>query len=277
MSDERMAGNAKLQGQVAIVTGGARGLGRAYALRLAELGADVVIADIDLASSQEFGEELTAATVPDEVRALGQRSIGVQGDLTQRGAARALVAQVLAEFGRVDILVNNAGGAFSPVERSAATQFTDEDMASMFDVNYHTTVHCCQAVVPAMRAQGSGVIVNVATMVALDASKSGVNLVPYSVAKAAVLQYTRHLATELGPDGIRVNCLSPGGMLTQRIRKQAEGRNMHSEKEMRRIPLRRFGEVEDCANVLEFLVTPLSGYVTGQCISVCGGAVLTPS
>lgn len=267
----------KLQGQVAIVTGAARGLGRAYALRLAALGADVVVADIDLASSREFGEVLTAASVPDEVRATGRRSLGVQGDLTQREAARALVRQTLAEFGRIDILVNNAGGAFSPVERSAASQFTDEDMAQMFGVNYHSAVVCCQEVAPTMRAQQSGVIVNVATMVALDASKSGANLTPYSVAKAAVLQYTRHLATELGPDGIRVNCLSPGGMLTQRIRKQSEGRNMHTEKEMRRIPLRRFGDVEDCANVLEFLVTPLSGYVTGQCISVCGGAVLTPS
>ena len=267
----------KLQGQVAIVTGAARGLGRAYALRLAMLGADVVVADIDLASSREFGEELTAATVPDEVRALGRRSIGVQGDLTQREGARSLVQQALAEFGRIDILVNNAGGAFSPVERSAASKFTDEDMAQMFGVNYHSAVFCCQEVARTMRAQQSGVIVNVATMVALDAAKSGANLTPYSVAKAAVVHYTRHLASELGPDGIRVNCLSPGGMLTQRIRKQSEGRNMHTEKEMRRIPLRRFGDVEDCANVLEFLVTPLSGYVTGQCISVCGGAVLTPS
>ena len=86
----------KLQGQVAIVTGAARGLGRAYALRLAMLGADVVVADIDLASAREFGEELTADTVPDEVRALGRRSIGVQGDLTQREGARALVQQALA-------------------------------------------------------------------------------------------------------------------------------------------------------------------------------------
>jgi NAD(P)-dependent dehydrogenase (short-subunit alcohol dehydrogenase family) len=144
-------------------------------------------------------------------------------------------------------------------------------------VNYLTTVHCSQEVAPAMRQRKSGVIVNVATMVALDASKAAGRLAPYAIAKAAVVQYTRLLATELGPDGIRVNCLSPGGMLTARILKQSEGRNMHTDKEARRIPLRRFGDAQDCANVLEFLVTPLSGYVTGQCISVCGGAVLTPS
>lgn len=267
----------KLAGQVAIVTGAARGIGRAYAHRLAQLGADVAIADIDLDSAREFDEALTAPTVMDEIRAMGRRSIGVQGDLTRRGAARELVARTLAELGRIDILVNNAGGAFTPVERSTALQMPDEDMAAMHGVNYLTMVHCCQEAAPAMRERKSGAIVNVATMVALDPAKAGGRLAPYAIAKTAVVQYTRLLAAELGPDGIRVNCISPGGMLTARILKQSAGRNMHTEKETRRIPLRRFGNSEDCANVLEFLVTPLSGYVTGQCISVCGGAVLTPS
>jgi NAD(P)-dependent dehydrogenase (short-subunit alcohol dehydrogenase family) len=252
----------KLQGQVAIVTGAARGIGRAYAHRLAQLGANVVISDINLDSAREFDEELTAATVPDEIRAMGRRSIGVQGDLTQRAAARELVERTLAEFGHIDILVNNAGGAFTPVDRSTASQVPDEDTALMFGVNYMATLYCCQEALPTMRARKSGVIVNIGTMSALDASRTAGRLVPYSVAKAAVIQYTRYLAAEVGRDGIRVNCLSPG---------------MHTEKEMKRIPLQRFGDVEDCANVLEFLVTPLSGYVTGQVISVCGGAVLAPS
>jgi NAD(P)-dependent dehydrogenase (short-subunit alcohol dehydrogenase family) len=266
-----------LQGQVAIVTGAARGIGRAYAHRLARLGADVVIADVNLQSAAEFDEELAAPTVADEIRALGRRSLAVQGDLTQRAAARELVERTLAEFGRIDILVNNAGGAFTPVERSTASLVPDEDTALMFGVNYLSTLYCCQEALPAMRAQQSGVIVNIGTMAALDASKAGGRLAPYAIAKTAVIQYTRYLAAEVGRDGIRVNCLAPGGMLTARIRKQSEGRGMHTEKEMRRIPLQRFGDVEDCANVLEFLVTPLSGYVTGQVISVCGGAVLTPS
>jgi NAD(P)-dependent dehydrogenase (short-subunit alcohol dehydrogenase family) len=266
----------KLQGQVAIVTGAARGLGRAYALRLASLGADVVVADIDLDSARAFGEELAAASVPDEIRALGRRSLGVQGDLSTRAGARDLVARTLAEFGRIDILVNNAGGAFTPVERSTASQVPDEDTARMFGVNYLSTLYCCQEAAPALRRQG-GAIVNIATLAALDASRTAARLVPYAVAKGAVLQYTRYLAAELGPDGVRVNCISPGAMLTARIRQQSAERGMHGDKEVRRIPLRRFGDVEDCANVLEFLVTPLSGYVTGQCISVCGGQVLTPS
>ncbi|WP_086923802.1 SDR family NAD(P)-dependent oxidoreductase [Variovorax sp. JS1663] len=268
---------APLQGQVAIVTGAARGLGRGYALRLAKLGADVVIADVNLASAREFGEALSAPGVPDEVRALGRRSVGVQADLSRREGAQAVVRQTLAEFGRIDILVNNAGGAFTPVERSTASQMPDEDTERMLDVNYRSALYCCQESVPAMAAQGFGVIVNIATMAALDASRTGGRLAPYAIAKAAVLQYTRYLAADVGPRGIRVNCIAPGSMLTERIKKQAAERGMQNERELKRIPLRRFGEVEDCANVLEFLVTPLSAYVTGQCISVCGGQVLTPS
>lgn len=266
-----------LQGQVAIVTGAARGLGRGYALRLAQLGADVVVADVDLASAREFGETLTAASVLEEIRALGRRSIGIQADLRHREGACTLVERTMAEFGRIDILVNNAGGAFTPMERSAASRMPDEDSDAMLDVNYRSALFCSQEVLPAMRAQGGGVIVNIATLAALDPSRAAGRLAPYAVAKGAVLTLTRYLAYELGPEGIRVNCIAPGSMLTERIRKQAAERGMQNEKELKRIPLRRFGEVEDCANVLEFLVTPLSSYVTGQCISVCGGQVLTPS
>ncbi|MDQ7954968.1 MAG: SDR family NAD(P)-dependent oxidoreductase [Rhodocyclaceae bacterium] len=271
------ATTSTLQGQVAIVTGAARGLGRAYALRLAQLGADVVVADIDLASAREFGESLTAPGVPEEIRALGRRSLGVEGDLRRRAGARALVQRTLAELGRIDILVNNAGGAFTPVERSLASQMPDEDTDAMLDVNYRSALFCSQEVLPTMRAQGGGVIVNIATLAALDPSRAAGRLAPYAIAKGAVTTLTRYLAQELGPQGIRVNCIAPGSMMTERIRKQAAERGMQNEKELKRIPLRRFGEVEDCANVLEFLVTPLSGYVTGQCISVCGGQVLTPS
>jgi len=268
---------APLHGQVAIVTGAARGLGRAYALRLARLGADVVVADIDLDAAREFGEELSADSVPDEVRALGRRSLGVQCDLRRRPEAEALVQKTLAAFGRLDILVNNAGGAFVPVDRSTASQTPDEDTDAMLDVNYRSMLHCCQAAVPAMRQAGGGVIVNVGTMAALDPSRTAGRMTAYAVAKGAVIQYTRMLAYELAPENIRVNCISPGVILTQRIRALAAARGVGNDKELRRVPMRRFGTPEDCANVLEFLVTPLSSYVTGQVISVCGGQVLTPS
>jgi NAD(P)-dependent dehydrogenase (short-subunit alcohol dehydrogenase family) len=138
-------------------------------------------------------------------------------------------------------------------------------------------VHCCQEVAPTMQSRRSGVIVNISTMASIQPASTAGHFVPYAVAKGAVLQYTRFLAVELGPDGVRVNCIAPGMMLTERVRQQTEARGVSSEKMVRHIPLRRLGEVEDCANVLEFLATPLSSYVTGQCISVCGGQVITPS
>ena len=267
----------KLAGQTAIVTGAARGLGRAYALRLASLGADVVVADLNLDGAGEFGEQLGAASVSEEIRQLGRRSIGVQGDLCDRGAVKHLVARTLDEFGRIDILVNNAGGAFIPYERSTAMRMPDEDLDAMMNANFRSMLHCCQEVAPTMQSRRSGVIVNISTMATIDPASTAGHFVPYAVAKGAVLQYTRFLAVELGPDGIRVNCIAPGMMLTERVRQQAEARGVSREKLVRHIPLRRLGEVEDCANVLEFLATPMSSYVTGQCISVCGGQVITPS
>lgn len=179
-------------------------------------------------------------------------------------------------FGRIDVLVNNAGGALTPVTRSTATLCPDEDTRFLFDVNYMTVVHCCQAVAPIMKKLGSGVIVNISTQAALSLLQGGV-YAAYGDAKAAVNHYTRCLASELGPFGIRANCIAPGIIMSSRVAAQAKARGVGTDKDMKIIPLGRFGTVEDCANVLEFLSTDLSQYVTGQVISVCGGAVLTPS
>lgn len=266
----------RLEGKRAVVTGAARGLGRAYALRLASLGADVAVVDIDLNAAAEFNEALSAPTVPDEIRAMGRRSIGIQGDLTKRQDVERVFAEAMAAFGRIDVLVNNAGGAITPIERSTASVAPDEDIEKNLDVNLRTAMYCCQTVAPIMKAQGGGVIVNVATMAALTVIGRGL-LSHYGVAKAAVVQYTRYLAAELGPDGIRANCISPGPIQTSRVVAQAAARGIVRPDDARRIPLRRLGTTEDCANVLEFLATDLSSYVTGQCISVCGGSVLSPS
>lgn len=266
----------KLQGKTAIVTGAARGLGRAYALRLASLGADVAIVDINLDGAAEYGEVLSAPTVPKEIEAMGRRSIGITADLTQRAAAFGAIKQAFETFGRVDVLVNNAGGALTPAERSRASESPEEDIRFLMDVNYMSAVHCCQAVAPIMKRQGSGVIVNISGQSGITTYKQGL-LAGYSAAKAAVTHYTRYLAAELGPDGIRANCISPGVMLTARVAAQTAKRGVGTADEAAQIPLRRFGQVEDCAGVLEFLTTDLSRYVTGQVISVCGGAVLTPS
>jgi NAD(P)-dependent dehydrogenase (short-subunit alcohol dehydrogenase family) len=199
----------------------------------------------------------------------------VQADLTKHDEARSAVQQAHAAFGRIDILVNNAGGAFSPAERSRASEAPEEDIRFMLDVNYMSAVYCCQAVAPIMKAQRSGVIVNISSQSAISVYQQGL-LAPYSAAKAALTHYTRYLAAELGPHGVRANCLAPGIMLTSRVAAQVARRGVGTNDEAERVPLRRLGQVEDCAGVLEFLTTDLSQYVTGQVISVCGGAVLTP-
>jgi NAD(P)-dependent dehydrogenase (short-subunit alcohol dehydrogenase family) len=267
----------KLQNQVAIVTGAARGIGRGFALRLAKLGCHVVVADIHLHGAAEFGEVLGADSVSDEIVAMGRRSIGVEGDLSRRDGADALVRRTLDEFGRIDLLVNNAGGALAPIETSRASQMSDEDMQRMFEVNLMSTIYCSQAVVPTMRTQGSGNIVNVASTLGIDAAHRGGLLAHYGIAKSGVVQFTRFLAAELGPEGIRVNCIAPGSTATARVASQAKARGIVGDSDLPKIPLRRLGTVDDMAGPLEFLATDLSSYVTGQCISVCGGKVLTPS
>lgn len=138
----------------------------------------------------------------------------------------------------------------------------------------------CQAVAPIMQRQRGRVIVNISSQSGITTYNQGLPAA-YAASKAAVTNYTRYLAAELGPDGIRANYLAPGIMLTARVAAQAAARgigaDVDAEAEAAKTPLRRFGEVEDCAGVLEFLATDLSQYVTGQGTSVCGGAVLTPT
>ena len=262
----------KLEGKVALVTGGARGLGRAYVLRLAGLGAEVVVNDIDLNAAQEYGEELNAPTVMAEVEALGRRALGVEADVTDQRAVDRMVERTLDTFGRLDILVTNAGGNLRSHEEQAASLASESHYRYIMDLNLTGTILCCQAASRPMKQARSGKIVNVASQAGMWSGRDGGGM-PYKVAKAGIIQYTRVLAAELGPSDIRVNCIAPGLILSSRA--IAQGRN-DPETRARleaQIPLRRLGTPEDCARVVEFLVTDLSDYVTGQCIPVCGGFV----
>lgn len=265
-----------LAGKVAIVTGAARGLGRAYALRLAELGADVVIADLKLDGAKDWGEELGAATVPAEIEALGRRSIGVEGDLTRPDAVTRLFDETMKAFGRVDILVNNAGGAIARDSGPLATQTSQADYDLLMDVNLRSCLLCCQAAAPIMTAQRSGVIVNVTSQTGVSMLPGGL-LAVYGAAKAAVASLTRNLASELGPNGIRVNAIAPGIIMTARVATQAAQRGIGTDSQASALPLRRLGTVDDLTGVLEFLATDQSRYVTGQVICADGGAVLHPN
>lgn len=265
-----------LKGKVAVVTGGARGLGRAYVLRLATLGADVAVLDIDLKGAAAYGEQLSAPSVAAEVQALGVRAHEAQVDVSNQAAVRQAMDAVNSNLGPVDILVNNAGGAITDVATSAPSVVSMADVKTILDANLMSAIHCCQAVAPSMKERRTGIIVNTASTAARVIGARG-SLSHYGFTKEAIVHYTRSLAAELGPYGIRVNAIAPGIMLTARVKTLADQRGIGQADQARRVPLGRLGEPDDCAGVLEFLVTDLSKYVTGQSISVCGGAALQAS
>ena len=262
----------KLSGKGAIVTGAARGLGRAYARRLASLGAQVVALDIDIERGEQTrdGQSAAAADAPD------RNIYDIQVDLTCRADVNVAFDQARSRLQSIDILVNNAGGALAPPERGAPSLMPEEDIRRIMDVNLMSTIYCCQAVTPDMKALAGGVIVNTSSVAGRIVAQVD-SISHYSIAKAAVAHFTRCLAAELGPFGIRVNCVAPGTILTERVSLLVQSRGQTLDAEARKVPLRRLGSPEDCAGVIEFLVTDLSRYVTGQCISVCGGAALTPA
>ena len=270
----------KLSGKTALITGGARGLGRAYALRLAGLGADIAIIDRNLqaASVYEFEkQQLTAETVMAECEALGVRAIGLEVDLTNRAATESAVASVVEKLSRIDIAICNAGGgtvtfaderkttpgandAGDLVTTATPSDFTDETLSRVLDINVQTCMYTCAAVAPIMKRQRSGKIITVSSTAGVDAKGS---YFPYGTAKAAIIHYTRALAQELGPFGINVNSIAPGIIRTGRL-----GDRSHLADG---IALRREGTAEDCAGVVEFLATDLSAYVTGRTILIDGG------
>lgn len=261
-----------LTGKVAAVTGAARGIGRACAVRLAQAGADVAIIDIDLDSGARYAHE-PAGTTSEQIEALGRRAFGVQADLTDEQQARNAIEQVAGTFGRLDILVNAAGGAITPYSRSTPSRTPTEDVRILFDVNFMSAFHTCQAAIPALRS-GGGAIVNFSSTAATSVFPDGSNSA-YAAAKAALAHWTRHLAAELGPDGIRVNMVAPGITLTGRLLEESKDTGYDSRAA--EVPMRRLGRPDDIAKAVEFLVGDLSAFVTGRSIPVDGGWVLNPA
>jgi 3-oxoacyl-[acyl-carrier protein] reductase len=264
---------APLTGRHAVVTGAARGIGRACAVRLAELGADVAVVDIDLSSGRHYDGE-PDGTTDEQIRQLGARALGIEADLGIEAEAHAAVRSALDAWGGLDVLVNVAGGAVTPFERSRPTQAPVQDIRKLIDVNLMSTIHCCQAAAPALRMAESAAIVNVASTAAFSVFPDGSNAA-YAMTKAAVVHWTRHLAAELGADGVRVNLLAPGITLTGRV--VAESSVTGYASRAQEVPLGRLGTPGDCADVMEFLVTDRSRFVTGRCIPVDGGWVLSAS
>jgi 3-oxoacyl-[acyl-carrier protein] reductase len=261
-----------LNGSVAVVAGGARGIGRACALRLADLGATVAVIDLKLDAAAEYGEPLTAASIEQELTDRAGAGLGIQADLTDPEATDRAIAQVRERFGHLDILVVTAGGAITPAERSAASITSDTDLTTIVDVNVRTVVNCCRAAVPPMRASGGGAIVTMASQSALWVTPDG-SLAAYGMSKAAVVQYSRYLAAEVGRWGIRVNSVAPGVIRTARLVSQ-QAAVVGSDATANGIPLRRLGEPSDVADAVQYLTTPLSAYITGQVLAVDGGSTM---
>jgi NAD(P)-dependent dehydrogenase (short-subunit alcohol dehydrogenase family) len=263
----------KLKGKVALITGAARAIGRAHALRLAALGADIVLNDINLGSFKEFNEEIGAASVVDEVKARGVRCVGIQADVTDRVQVEKMVQQAQDALGCIDILINNAGGLSGEVMGSFASSVSERDLRATMERNLFGTIFCCQAVVPSMKKRGWGRVVNTSSQAGLQAQQGGVYS-SYGAAKAGVIAYTRYLAQEAGPFGITVNCIVPAYVNTKRLQVMVyDAIPGVREQVLGQIPLGRLAEPEDIAKGVEFFVTDLGDYVTGQCLNVCGGAI----
>jgi NAD(P)-dependent dehydrogenase (short-subunit alcohol dehydrogenase family) len=255
-----------LDNHIAIVTGGGRGIGRATALELASLGADVVIAEVDRA-----GAERTAT----EVEKHGRRALVIPTDVTRRADLATMVERTRSQLGRIDVLVNNAG-----IYRAAGPlDVTEEHWDAIMTINAKAVFFASQAVLPVMIAQKSGSIVNLASMAGKIGSKTNL---PYNVSKAAVVSMTKSLALAHAADGIRVNCVCPGFVETDMwqmvARDQGKLLGMTADEFTRQrrsqVPLGRMETPEDVAKVIGFLASSRAGYMTGQALSVDGGLVM---
>jgi len=258
----------KLDGKVAIVTGAARGIGLEYAFRLAELGANIAICDINLKSSQKYEYEkmrVTKGDVVEEITSRGVEAYGEEVDVTDPERVSKFIQNVYEKWEHIDILVNNAGGGLGSPTSSQASELDFDIHNQVMGRNYLSTLYMTQMVVPYMKKQRSGKIVNVSSIFALTALKYQVD---YSISKVAVAHYTKCLAQDLGSYGITVNAIAPGHTATGQFQSRFEEEISTIEDSY---PMGRLVTPEDCAKVVEFLTTDLSDFVTGQIIVVDGG------
>ncbi len=242
----------ELKDKVALITGGAQGIGRAVALLLADHGADIAVSDVNLQKAEETAEE---------IRALGRKSMAVKANVADSEDVERMVQTLLSGFGRIDILVNNAGIA----KDKLILRMTDEDWDAVLNVNLKGTFLCTRAVVRHMSKQRSGKIVNIASVVGEMGNAGQAN---YAASKAGVIGLTKTIAREFAQRGINVNAVAPGYIetpMTDAIPEKAK------EELKRMIPMERLGRPEDVARAVLFLVSDASGYITGQVLNVNGG------
>jgi 3-oxoacyl-[acyl-carrier protein] reductase len=250
--------NVDLSGKVAIVTGAGRGIGRGVALRLAEEGVSVVGLDVSAESLPSLGEDLANRGTP------GQ---GAVCDVTDEHRVQQVVAEVADRYGRIDILLNNAG-----VSTKAPTDLlTERAWRLVHDVNLMGTFLMCKAVMPVMKRQRSGRIINAASFAAL---MPVVGHAAYASSKAAVVHFTRTIAGELGPWGVTANSYAPG-MVPTTLNHYDEREQAEQDRLLSTLTLRRWERTDDIADLICFLASDRAGYITGTMIDVSGGKFAT--
>lgn len=243
-----------LEGKVALVTGAARGIGQATAVRLATAGADLALCDLQ----QDW-----VAETAEKVRALGRRAECFTMNVADSADITRAVGEVEAAFGRIDVLVNNAG----ITKDGLMMRMSEEDWDAVLDINLKGTFLCTKAVSRIMMKQRSGSIVNVASIIGLIGNPGQCN---YSASKAGVIALTKTVAKELAARNIRANAVAPGFISTKMTEALPED---VQKKMLDNIPLKRFGTADDVANVITFLAGDEAAYVSGQVVTVCGGMV----
>ena len=242
-----------LEGKVALVTGAARGIGRAIALRFAEHGANVAFTYL---SSSAAAESLVA-----EIEALGVRAVAYASNAADFDGAHKVVDQVLAEFGQIDILVNNAG----QTKDGLMMRMTEEQWDSIIDTNLKSAFNFTHAVTMPMARRRSGSIINISSVVGTNGNAGQCN---YSASKAGLIGLTMSMAKEMGSRGVRCNAIAPGFIATDMTDKLSDP---IKEAIISSVTLGRMGNVDEIANVALFLASDMSSYITGEVIKATGG------
>lgn len=244
-----------LDGKVALVTGGSRGIGRAIALELAGLGAKVAI-------NYRGGKE-ESENVAEQIRALDTEALVIQADVGQKDQARSMVKQVIEQWGRIDVLVNNAG-----ITRDRTLKkLGDEDWEEVISTNLNSVYYTVSAAVPTMLEQKFGRIINISSFVGQAGNFGQTN---YAASKGGIISFTKSAAQELARSNITVNVVAPGFTLTEMLAKVPEE---IQQKILDGVPMRRFGKPEEIARAVSFLAVD-GDYITGQQINVNGGVYM---
>jgi len=242
-----------LEGKVALITGAARGIGKAIAEKYAEQGANIAFTDLVI--------DENALQTKKELEAYGVKVIAISSNAASFEEAHNVVDEVVKEFGKLDILVNNAG----ITKDGLMMRMSEQQWDMVININLKSAFNYVHAVTPIMMRQRNGAIINMSSVVGVGGNAGQAN---YSASKAGMIGLTKSIAQELGSRGIRSNAVAPGFIITEMTGKLPDDvRKQWAEK----IPLRRGGTPQDVANICLFLASDLSSYVTGQVISVCGG------